>query len=44
MVKFYMHWDFALPQALSLNTQYFKVSFSGLGSNKVANGTKSLYP
>ena len=30
--------------SLSLDTKYFKVSFSGLGSNIVANGTRSLYP
>lgn len=30
--------------SLSFNTSNFSVSFSGLGSNIVSNGTKSLYP
>ncbi|WP_370898221.1 hypothetical protein [Chryseobacterium gossypii] len=30
--------------SLSFNTSNFTVSFSGLGSNVVSNGTKSLYP
>ncbi len=30
--------------SLSFNASKFSVSFSGLGSNIVANGTKSLYP
>ncbi|UHO36777.1 hypothetical protein H5J24_13190 [Chryseobacterium capnotolerans] len=30
--------------SLSFNASKFSVSFSGLGSNMVANGTKSLYP
>jgi len=30
--------------SLSFNTSNFSVSFSGLGSNVVSNGTKSLYP
>ncbi|SMO35031.1 hypothetical protein SAMN06265171_101196 [Chryseobacterium rhizoplanae] len=30
--------------SLSFNTTNFSVSFSGLGSNIVSNGTKSLYP
>jgi len=30
--------------SLSFNASKFSVSFSGLGSNIVSNGTKSLYP